>query len=312
MDSADQPPATEEQFPEQFACICPAPPVAVEGCPAHPARYAAQQFATQLPPVGEGGSNVGAGEASTHGERRAPALDGLLSHVVGHPVEAYIATDDARPAVDPGRAGEDDGFDRDAIRARLHRAFDELHGLCDGSRKWTMRVPADETRDSDLVISASLEDLDELLDDWAEVTRQRDRWHLTHDGVLVALVAANRHADTLRGLLTPPGHPDTDAVRARCRPGVPITVEGARQVYADAYDLATVVDRLRVEARAKAVDGGEWGWAYGFIRPADGQFVHHGDESQARALANVVHLPIHRQRVWRGEVEVVGDDGSGT
>lgn len=39
-------------------------------------------------------------------------------------------------------------------------AFDKahkvVHGLCDGSIDWTMRIPADEGRDPDLVISKAL------------------------------------------------------------------------------------------------------------------------------------------------------------
>jgi hypothetical protein len=36
---------------EQFACICPDPPVAVEGCPAHVFRYAFQEKAKELWPT---------------------------------------------------------------------------------------------------------------------------------------------------------------------------------------------------------------------------------------------------------------------
>jgi len=39
--AADETPAETD---DQFRCICPAPPVAVEGCPAHRFRYAAQQW----------------------------------------------------------------------------------------------------------------------------------------------------------------------------------------------------------------------------------------------------------------------------
>lgn len=37
------------------------------------------------------------------------------------------------------------------------RADAELHSLCHGSRRWTMRIPAEPERDSDLVIGAALE-----------------------------------------------------------------------------------------------------------------------------------------------------------
>lgn len=41
---------------------------------------------------------------------------------------------------------------------RRERAWDEVDALCQGTRRWTMRVPAEEDRDSDCVIVAALED----------------------------------------------------------------------------------------------------------------------------------------------------------
>jgi hypothetical protein len=52
------------------------------------------------------------------------------------------------------------GHDVAAVLARLDEAhaaaWDEVAGLCDGSRRWTMRVPVDEARDSDTVIATAL------------------------------------------------------------------------------------------------------------------------------------------------------------
>ena len=39
----------------------------------------------------------------------------------------------------------------------LTAAYAELHGLCDGSRKFTMSVPVRADRDSDMLISAGLD-----------------------------------------------------------------------------------------------------------------------------------------------------------
>ncbi len=64
--------------------------------------------------------------------------------------------------------------DLDAIRARAKRSHAEIVGLCDGGRRWTMRVPAQSDRDSDLVLSATVSDVEALL---AEVERLRARVH---------------------------------------------------------------------------------------------------------------------------------------
>lgn len=57
--------------------------------------------------------------------------------------------------------------DLDAIAAREQAASLEVHRLCNGGR-WTMRVPARDDADSDMVISRSLSDIDVLT---AEVRR---------------------------------------------------------------------------------------------------------------------------------------------
>lgn len=51
----------------------------------------------------------------------------------------------------------------DAIRQREQAATRTLNGLCDGSIRWAMRVPAEPDRDPDLVIGASLADVPLLL-----------------------------------------------------------------------------------------------------------------------------------------------------
>ena len=50
------------------------------------------------------------------------------------------------------------------LRQMLAAAHEELRQLCDGSKRWTMRVPPDLERDSDLVISRGLEVAESLLD----------------------------------------------------------------------------------------------------------------------------------------------------
>lgn len=39
----------------------------------------------------------------------------------------------------------------------IEKAWEEVAGLCSGKRRWTMRVPAEEDRDSDLVIGGALD-----------------------------------------------------------------------------------------------------------------------------------------------------------
>ena len=50
-----------------------------------------------------------------------------------------------------------------AVRERLAKAKEEVFGLCDGSRKWTMCVPVQEQTDSDRVLMVALNDLARLL-----------------------------------------------------------------------------------------------------------------------------------------------------
>ena len=60
----------------------------------------------------------------------------------------------------------------EAMRARIGKAHSIVHELCDGTRRWTMSIPAREDYDPDLVISAALRDADDLLDQNAELQRQ--------------------------------------------------------------------------------------------------------------------------------------------
>ena len=84
----------------------------------------------------------------------------------------------------------------DAIEARRDDAYDEVVRLCDGKR-WLMSVPADASRDSDLLITASLDDVPTLVarvrELEATVQRVRDL-HAKDPDV---------HVDTIHRGLTP-------------------------------------------------------------------------------------------------------------
>jgi hypothetical protein len=54
-------------------------------------------------------------------------------------------------------------LDLDAIEKRLARAHEKLSALCHGTERFTMRVPADENFDHDLIIGAALRDAEKLL-----------------------------------------------------------------------------------------------------------------------------------------------------
>ena len=63
-----------------------------------------------------------------------------------------------------------DPIDLPAIEARNTAAHDHVVKLCRGEEDWTMRIPAQPDRDSDLVIDAALADVLALV---AEVRRLR-------------------------------------------------------------------------------------------------------------------------------------------
>jgi DNA repair exonuclease SbcCD ATPase subunit len=65
-------------------------------------------------------------------------------------------------------------LDLEAIQARAERAHQEISGICDGSRRWTMRVPVTED-DSDMVLSALVVDVDQLTAANADLTDRLDR-----------------------------------------------------------------------------------------------------------------------------------------
>lgn len=70
-----------------------------------------------------------------------------------------------------------------AIKVSIATAHDHVCDIAQGKAKWTMRIPADEKRDSDLVLSKAFADAEKLLaeverlsreltDAWAEVSKQ--------------------------------------------------------------------------------------------------------------------------------------------
>ena len=62
-----------------------------------------------------------------------------------------------------------------AIQTRLDAARAELSALCKGKR-WQMTVPADRSRDSDLIIAAVLSDISVLLDELGREQRNAEMW----------------------------------------------------------------------------------------------------------------------------------------
>ena len=58
------------------------------------------------------------------------------------------------------------------IRKRLAKARKVVSELCNGEREWTMRIPADPEHDPDLIIDASLRDIDKLLARNEELERE--------------------------------------------------------------------------------------------------------------------------------------------
>lgn len=61
------------------------------------------------------------------------------------------------------------------IRERLEKAHQEICGLANGKRKWTMCVPP-EPDDSDMVLQAPLDDIAHLLKLTEKLITQRNRW----------------------------------------------------------------------------------------------------------------------------------------
>ena len=67
------------------------------------------------------------------------------------------------PALPAERHKVEMRFDLDAIERRIRLAHEKVRALCHGDERWTMRVPADESYDHDLIIGAALRDADKLL-----------------------------------------------------------------------------------------------------------------------------------------------------
>lgn len=67
------------------------------------------------------------------------------------------------PAIPAERHKVEMRLDLDAIERRIKLAHEKVSALCSGDERWTMRVPADETYDHDLIIGAALRDADKLL-----------------------------------------------------------------------------------------------------------------------------------------------------
>jgi len=53
-------------------------------------------------------------------------------------------------------AGLDDDPERLKVNALIEKAMQHVFDLCSGKERWTMRVPVDELRDSDIVIMSAL------------------------------------------------------------------------------------------------------------------------------------------------------------
>lgn len=69
----------------------------------------------------------------------------------------------AVPGEKPERHKVEMRLDLDAIERRIRRAHEKVSALCQGEERWTMRVPADESYDHDLIIGAALRDADKML-----------------------------------------------------------------------------------------------------------------------------------------------------
>ena len=76
------------------------------------------------------------------------------------------------------------------MRTDIDAANAEVNALCHGSRRWTMTVPAEPDRDSDLVIARALSDASALLAQLAEEQAKVERL----EGEKATLVDAVQHA----------------------------------------------------------------------------------------------------------------------
>jgi hypothetical protein len=94
-----------------------------------------------------------------------------------------------------------------AIRVRVEAAHAEVVRLCKGGR-WTMRVPAQPGKDSDLVIAAALDDARALAAE-VERLRKRDEFNVAAKAELYdELQVAEAERDRLRALVRDLTDPD--------------------------------------------------------------------------------------------------------
>lgn len=97
-----------------------------------------------------------------------------------------------------------ESVDQSAIRLRLERAQDEIDRLSESRTNWRWSIPANPERDSDLILSDSVRDVEKLL---TALAAERDRADRAEARLLEARKAmdANQTVDgvTDRGWLTP-------------------------------------------------------------------------------------------------------------
>jgi hypothetical protein len=97
------------------------------------------------------------------GEKRICSQCGEFIMYVGPYWQHEGANQPRHPAIPAERHKVEMRLDLDAIEKRLARAHEKLSALCRGTERFTMRVPADENYDHDLIIGAALRDADKLL-----------------------------------------------------------------------------------------------------------------------------------------------------
>lgn len=127
-----------------------------------------------------------------------------------------------------------------AVQARYDTALAEVHGLCDGSRRWTMRVPVQRDRDSDLVISDALEAIPHLLAERDRLAAQIAAVRSIHREIRIHDVCGHPHALDDLGK---PGYVQVDDIGVVCPAGYQYSIcaacctdgEGQREDCADTH-----------------------------------------------------------------------------
>ena len=97
------------------------------------------------------------------GERRICSQCGEFIRYVDSHWEHEGALQPKHPAIPAERHRVEMRLDLDAIEQRIHKAHEKLRLICSGEERFTMRIPADESYDHDLIIGAALRDADRLL-----------------------------------------------------------------------------------------------------------------------------------------------------